>query len=45
MSQRPRREQRHPDLQTAIKETAWKQIAEFGAKGKYTAESGWQAHW
>ena len=31
MSPRPRREERHPDLQTAIKETAWKQIAEFGA--------------
>ena len=26
-----RREERHPDLQTAIKETAWKQIAEAGA--------------
>jgi len=31
MSPRPRREERHPDLQTAIKETAWMQIAEFGA--------------
>ena len=31
MSPRPPRAQRHPDLQTAIKETAWKQIAEFGA--------------
>ena len=31
MSPRPRREARHPDLQTAIKETAWKQIAELGA--------------
>ncbi len=31
MSPRPRREERHPDLQTAIKETAWKQIAMFGA--------------
>ena len=31
MSPRPRREERHPDLQTAIKETAWKQIAEAGA--------------
>ena len=31
MSPRPRREQRHPDLQTAIKDTAWKQISEFGA--------------
>ena len=31
MSPRPRREERHPDLQTAIKVTAWKQIAEFGA--------------
>jgi AcrR family transcriptional regulator len=31
MSPRPRREERHPDLHTAIKETAWKQIAETGA--------------
>jgi AcrR family transcriptional regulator len=31
MSPRPRNEARHPDLQTAIKETAWKQIAEVGA--------------
>lgn len=31
MSPRPRREERHPDLQTAIKETAWKQISEAGA--------------
>ena len=31
MSPRPRREERHPDMQTAIKETAWKQIAEAGA--------------
>jgi len=31
MSPRPRREERHPDLHTAIKETAWKQIAELGA--------------
>lgn len=31
MSPRPTTAQRHPDLQTAIKETAWKQIAEFGA--------------
>jgi len=31
MSPRPRREERHPDLQTAIKETAWNQIAELGA--------------
>lgn len=31
MSPRPRREDRHPDLQTAIKETAWKQISETGA--------------
>jgi AcrR family transcriptional regulator len=31
MSPRPRREERHPDLQTAIKETAWKQIVKFGA--------------
>lgn len=31
MSPRPRNELRHPDLASAIKETAWKQIAEFGA--------------
>jgi AcrR family transcriptional regulator len=31
MSPRPRREDRHPDLHTAIKETAWKQIGESGA--------------
>lgn len=31
MSPRPRREERHPDLLTAIKDSAWKQIAEFGA--------------
>lgn len=31
MSPRPRKEQRHPDLASAIKETAWKQIAELGA--------------
>jgi AcrR family transcriptional regulator len=31
MSPRPRREERHPDLQTAIKDTAWKQISELGA--------------
>lgn len=31
MSPRPRREERHPDLFTAIKDSAWKQIAEFGA--------------
>ena len=31
MSPRPRREARHPDLQTAIKETAWKQIANLRA--------------
>lgn len=31
MSPRPRREKRHPDLHTAIKETAWKQIAGLGA--------------
>jgi AcrR family transcriptional regulator len=31
MSPRPRQEDRHPDLQNAIKETAWKQIAESGA--------------
>lgn len=31
MSPRPRREERRPDLLTAIKDSAWKQIAEFGA--------------
>jgi AcrR family transcriptional regulator len=31
MSPRPRNAERHPDLQSAIKETAWKQIAESGA--------------
>ena len=31
MSPRPRNHERHPDLQTAIKKTAWKQIAELGA--------------
>jgi AcrR family transcriptional regulator len=31
MSPRPRNDERHPDLQTAIKEAAWKQIAELGA--------------
>jgi len=31
MSPRPRREERHPDLPIAIKDTAWKQIAESGA--------------
>ena len=31
MSPRPRREERHPDLYNAIKDTAWKQIAKFGA--------------
>lgn len=31
MSPRPRRSEQHPDLQLAIKETAWKQIAETGA--------------
>jgi len=31
MSPRPRREEKHPDLFTAIKDSAWKQIAEFGA--------------
>lgn len=31
MSPRPYTAERHPDLQNAIKETAWKQIAEFGA--------------
>ena len=31
MSPRPRREARRPDLQNAIKETAWKQISELGA--------------
>ncbi|HUN24568.1 MAG TPA: TetR/AcrR family transcriptional regulator [Anaerolineales bacterium] len=31
MSPRPRRQEQHPDLQNAIKETAWKQISELGA--------------
>lgn len=31
MSPRPKLSEQHPDLQTAIKETAWKQIAEKGA--------------
>jgi len=31
MSPRPKQTDQHPDLQTAIKETAWKQIAEHGA--------------
>src|SRR5512147_1369778 len=31
MSPRPRRAEQQPNLQEAIKETAWKQIAEFGA--------------
>lgn len=31
MSPRPKLIDQHPDLQTAIKETAWKQIAEYGA--------------
>jgi AcrR family transcriptional regulator len=31
MSPRPRREERHPDLSNAIKDSAWKQITEFGA--------------
>ena len=31
MSPRPRNEERHPDLQTAIKETAWRQISQSGA--------------
>jgi AcrR family transcriptional regulator len=31
MSPRPKRSEQHPDLQAAIKETAWKQIAEKGA--------------
>lgn len=31
MSPRPRREAKHPDLASAIKDTAWKQIAEYGA--------------
>lgn len=31
MSPRPRRDARHADLETAIKETAWQQIAELGA--------------
>jgi AcrR family transcriptional regulator len=31
MSPRPKRSEQHPDLQTAIKDTAWKQIAEKGS--------------
>lgn len=31
MSPRPRKEQRHPNLQTAIKDVAWQQIAQYGA--------------
>lgn len=31
MSPRPKQNEQHPDLQAAIKETAWKQIAEHGA--------------
>jgi AcrR family transcriptional regulator len=31
MSPRPKLSEQHPDLQTAIKETAWKQIADKGA--------------
>src|SRR5512133_4029030 len=31
MSPRPRRDEQQSNLQEAIKETAWKQIAEFGA--------------
>ena len=31
MSPRPRNKERHPDLQTAIKETAWRQISQSGA--------------
>lgn len=31
MSPRPRRDEQQPNLQETIKETAWKQIAEFGA--------------
>jgi AcrR family transcriptional regulator len=31
MSPRPRNNERHPDLQTAIKETAWRQISQSGA--------------
>lgn len=31
MSPRPRRAEQQPNLQEAIKETAWKQISEFGA--------------
>ncbi len=31
MSPRPRSHERHPDLQTAIKEAAWQQLAELGA--------------
>ncbi len=31
MSPRPRKEQRHPDLQSAIKDAAWQQIGRYGA--------------
>jgi AcrR family transcriptional regulator len=31
MSPRPKQNEQHPNLEAAIKETAWKQIAEFGA--------------
>jgi AcrR family transcriptional regulator len=31
MSPRPKQSEQHPNLEEAIKETAWKQIAEFGA--------------
>ena len=31
MSPRPKQTDQHPDLQSAIKETAWKQVAETGA--------------
>ena len=31
MSPRPKQIEQHPNLEAAIKETAWKQIAEFGA--------------
>ena len=31
MSPRPRKEQRHPDLRSAIKDAAWQQIAFYGA--------------
>ena len=31
MSPRPKQTEQHPNLEAAIKETAWKQIAGFGA--------------